>query len=633
MTLRTRTLMIFVVMVASLFVLLYIASQRILLQSFVDLEQERSLQNVERAANTLDARFSRLTLSGGSWAQWDDAQEYLRAENGEFDQQFIEDNISDEIFTVENANLFVYANRTGEIAYARAFDLEAGERVDVPEDLPAVLTSEPVLTAARVDVAQVPEELYRGLQGAVKMDGRWMLVSVNPVISTQLIGPSTGMVFIGRYVDEAEVQNLVEAARLDLNLTPFEEMNMPDSVRAELLASGEARPISLHTVNEDLLAGYALIRDLNGDPALVMEVEIPRTIYNEGRDSINFFLTALLIGGILFTGSVLLLLERSVLSPVAKLAGGVNLIATSGDVHRRVIVGGSDEIGSLAANVNTMLDRIDRNQQELVEKEARLQKQNFELAQTNQELAIARERAEESARVKSEFVASMSHELRTPLNAIIGYSQLMLKGAGGQLSDRHKTNVERIFMNGEHLLRLINDVLDLAKIEAGRMDIVAQPFDLREMVGDVIRQTQTLADQKGVNYKSVVDSRLPKMVMGDRDRLKQVILNLVSNAIKFTEKGSVSLYVDKENDDSYTIAVKDTGIGIPPQAQEYIFDEFRQADGTTTRKYGGTGLGLAIVRNLVVAMNGSIRVKSKVNEGSTFTVTLPLVTEPVKEGN
>jgi signal transduction histidine kinase len=176
-------------------------------------------------------------------------------------------------------------------------------------------------------------------------------------------------------------------------------------------------------------------------------------------------------------------------------------------------------------------------------------------------------------------------------------------------------------------LGLINDVLDLSKIEAGRMELVQKPFNVREWVNDIRLQNQVLADEKGLCFAVELDERLPESLVCDAARLKQVVINLLSNAFKFTEAGQVSFQISQHDAENWKIVVSDTGIGIPAHAQNTVFEEFRQVDGTSRRQHGGTGLGLAIVRRLVLMMGGNIRLKSEVGKGSTFTVTLPLVLE------
>ncbi|HLY27454.1 MAG TPA: PAS domain S-box protein [Aggregatilineales bacterium] len=259
--------------------------------------------------------------------------------------------------------------------------------------------------------------------------------------------------------------------------------------------------------------------------------------------------------------------------------------------------------------------------------EAHIQTQNEALVRANRELAVARRNAEEASRIKSEFLSTMSHELRTPLNAIIGYTEIQLAGMTGDLTDEQRDYQTRALVNAENLLTLINGLLDIAKIESGRLELTKKPFAIHDLVQEIAYQTKGLAEDKGLSLAIAVDNQMPPTVVGDYVRLKQMIVNLVSNGIKFTDTGSVTVNVSGQIPTSWTIDVTDTGVGIPTHAQEYIFDEFRQIDATSQRKHGGTGLGLAIVRRLTNMMGGSVRVKSKIGEGSTFTITLPLITE------
>ncbi len=248
-----------------------------------------------------------------------------------------------------------------------------------------------------------------------------------------------------------------------------------------------------------------------------------------------------------------------------------------------------------------------------------------QIEQQARDLAVAVDQAREANRLKSQFLATMSHELRTPLNAIIGFAEVMMMGLAGELPSQAKHTTERIHHNSERLLQLIDDVLDISKIEAGRVEVQRQPIELTALLTDVRQTLQPRADQKQIALTTELDPTLPRRVIGDPQRLEQIILNLGSNAIKFTEKGSVNIAFKRLNPTQWGIVVTDTGIGIPAHAQEIIFEKFRQVDGTSRRAYGGSGLGLAIVKELALLMDGNVRVQSEMNVGSTFTVTLPLV--------
>jgi PAS domain S-box-containing protein len=257
---------------------------------------------------------------------------------------------------------------------------------------------------------------------------------------------------------------------------------------------------------------------------------------------------------------------------------------------------------------------------------AELQEQNRQLVWQGQEL-------ERAYRHKSEFLASMSHELRTPINALLGYTALLRERIYGDLSPRQDEALQRMQSSSAHLLELVNDILDLARIEAGRMPVHLEPVLLGALVDSVVDSVEPMARAKGLDLRVEVPEDLPALIT-DRTRAKQIVLNLLSNAVKFTRDGSVSLAARPlASGDGVEVEVADTGIGIAPEALAGIFDDFRQVDQSSTREFGGTGLGLSIVRKLLGLLGGSIRVESVPEAGSTFTVTLPYRSPEVAEGD
>jgi signal transduction histidine kinase len=226
---------------------------------------------------------------------------------------------------------------------------------------------------------------------------------------------------------------------------------------------------------------------------------------------------------------------------------------------------------------------------------------------------------------KSQFLANMSHELRTPLNAILGYTELILDNIYGETPDKMREVLERLHANGKHLLGLINDVLDLSKIEAGQLTLDLGDYSLKDVVHTVVTGVESLAAGKKLSLTTVVPLNLP-VGHGDERRLAQVLLNLVGNAIKFTDKGEVAIAATT-SDGSFTVAVRDTGPGISPSDQGKIFEEFQQADNSATKRKGGTGLGLSIARRIIGMHGGRIWVESDVGKGSTFAFTIPVKVE------
>jgi signal transduction histidine kinase len=234
-------------------------------------------------------------------------------------------------------------------------------------------------------------------------------------------------------------------------------------------------------------------------------------------------------------------------------------------------------------------------------------------------------REAEVEKLKSTFVAIVSHELRTPLNAILGYAEMFKESVYGPMNDKQVNMAERIMKNTQRLLGLINDLLDQAQMEAGKLTIQMAPVRPAELLDNLHSVMDQNAHDKNLRLTSEIDDNLPEVLNGDAARLQQILLNLVNNSIKFTEHGTIHVRLFCPHQNKWGIQVSDTGLGIPDSEMPYIFDTFRQVEGTATRVHGGFGLGLSIVKQLVNLMNGEINVKSKVDVGSLFTVTLPLV--------
>ena len=283
----------------------------------------------------------------------------------------------------------------------------------------------------------------------------------------------------------------------------------------------------------------------------------------------------------------------SLIGPVRHMDERLQQIA-SGDFAGRVEIPNRDELGALAANLNRMSEELGRLYQQL----------------------------EAASRHKSEFLANMSHELRTPLNAIIGFSEVLLERMFGELNPKQEEYLQDIMTSGRHLLSLINDILDLSKIEAGRMELEPSAFDLPAALEGCLTLVRERATRDGITLGLTVDEHLGQIVADER-KVRQVVLNLLSNAVKFTPQGGRVAINAVRADGATEISVSDTGIGIAAQDQELIFEEFRQAGGDYTRKREGTGLGLALARKFVELHGGRIWVKSEMGKGSTFTFALP----------
>jgi signal transduction histidine kinase/CheY-like chemotaxis protein len=325
-------------------------------------------------------------------------------------------------------------------------------------------------------------------------------------------------------------------------------------------------------------------------------------------------------------------ISRGITRPIIRLTDQTQRIAHgfSGQV---IPVESRDEIGQLAADFNEMARALKLNidEKERVLEELRELNRTLEerIRQRTAEIEAINEELQEATRHKSEFLANMSHELRTPLNAIIGFSEVLIDRMVGDINPKQEEYLEDVISSGRHLLSLINDILDLSKVEAGRMELEQTTFDLPVLLEDILKLVRERANRHGIQLSLDVDDRLGDFTADER-RIKEVLLNLLANAIKFTPDGGKISLSARPDGDFVFISVTDTGIGIAPEDQELIFEEFRQVGSEKARKTEGTGLGLTLAKKFVELHGGSIWVESEPGHGSTFTFKLPVIAPPEK---
>ncbi|BAP57945.1 hypothetical protein THII_3648 [Thioploca ingrica] len=625
----------------TLLIIMYIPVRIYFLQIFADIEVQRGEINVQRALNAMpNDLLDRLNRSTTDWSAWDDSYLFIQG----LHPDFVESNlVSDRTFINLGLNFILFFDASGKIVFERALAPITNEEMPIPDGFRDHI---------RPDSLLLHHSTTQSSQRGIILIPEPVLVVSRPIVTNEEKGPIRGTLIFGRFLSSAVMHQISEKVRLPVDIYAFDDPEAPldiQQVRSRLTTTA----ILVQPLGDETTAGYTLLRDVYDHPALVMRITTPRNIYLQGSKTVLYIGIALVIAGVIFGHVTMILLDRIVLLRIARLGRDISHIYESGNSSDRVSVRGNDEISDLVAITNTMLETIEHR--------------NIELAKAMVVAQDARLAAEEANRTKSQFLANMSHELRTPLNAIIGYSEMLQEEVEDLGYEDITPDLNKIQTAGQYLLSLINDILDISKIEAGKMELYLETFDLSDLIDSVVTTIQPLVDKNDNRLMVHYDQRVTTMY-SDQTKVRQILFNLLSNACKFTQKGTVTLTVQYEtaqiepprtpdperglssptmvHHDGMSIPtsdrplwvifqVSDTGIGMSPEQLQRLFKAFSQADASTTRKYGGTGLGLVISQRFCYMMGGNIQVESASGQGTTFTVYLPVYVQedtPEPEG-
>lgn len=559
--------LVVVILCSTLIYAVWLTAHEIIHRVSLPAEKKVVMNNLDRVMTILNHYAEDLQLSCRDWAWWDESH-FSHSDKGGYALGKAKDGAFDNL----GLEFILFLDRSGEIKTSNLLG---------KKDLRILgCFSNPTCSGERLISSLDPE----GKSGFIRIADSLYLVSANLVYLGDFTGDSVGSLVMARPFDSDMLQKLSQDMRLKIKIVPIPK-------------GTSLKPQSIFNT-KNLIIGQHLVWDVNGEPLFFLRIEMKHRILDAGRDAIMVFVVFFVLscGIALFLGNYFI--NRKFVSRIKLLISQLSSIRSNESTREQLEINGDDELNELADGINDTLTKLHSEQR----------------------------RAEAASRVKSEFIANMSHEIRTPMNSILGMVELLRETELNKTQDEY---LRIVGSAGKNLLTVINDVLEISKIEAGHLQIEQIEFLLKEMLERVVSLLAVDASKKGLSLTCDISNEIPYRIVGDPTRIRQVLINLISNAIKFTSEGGVELKVGVDRSYSparLVFSVTDTGIGIIEEKQKLIFESFSQADTTTTRKYGGTGLGLAISCKLITLMGGKLTVNSNPGKGSCFSFYLELKT-------
>lgn len=583
--LRTKTLVLLIMTGLGLFLALYIPLRWLVLGSYLDLEAQTTRTEVARARDALQNAINRLSNSAAGYATWDDTYAFVQDHNSDY----MVSNLADPSFPAEDINLAIIVDTGGTVVGAKAYDLRQHKSANVPPLFlqPDVLKSH-LFMQTNIDGSNT---------GLVLLPEGPMLVAARPILTSDKNGPIRGVMLMGRYLDDSLIQRLSNATHLSLSFFKHNDALLPAAAQ-----NLEAEAVITEPISEQTVIGLTALTDVFGKPAVVLRVEVPRTIYAQGNTTVNYFTLAMIVVALAGLAVSLIGLDRMVLMRLASLDKRALAIGMSGDLSLRMEVDGNDELTRLSQSINGMLESIEQ----------------IELKRRDAEEVRAHAQ-EDLLRAREQFSQMLVHDLKNPLTSIRGFVDILKRTPLNE--DQHELT-DGIIRGTTHLVDLVTEILDVARLSEGRLELRRKDVDINSLLEACAIELQPWAAMDRTSI-SVIRARQLPLISIDTSLMRRVLANLISNAIKHTPSGTKITISAQVTDTNMQIAIRDTGLGIPHEVQARLFERFAIINNTE-RRQNSTGLGLAFCKLAVEAHGGTIQVESAPNVGTTFTILLPL---------
>jgi len=574
MNIRKKTLIVIIITFIFLIILLYIISRVILLGGFIDLEKKTVTRNVERAVNALQDEYLSLAAITGDWAPWDETYKFIE----DLNKSYINDNLNKSTLVNLRVNLIFFIDSSGEMVFSKGVDLVSGKEIHAGSLNGFFSDTSPLLNHQSTTSSVV---------GIIMFQGRPMIVSSRPILTNEWKGPSRGTLIMGRFIDDAEVNRLRDITSLSINIYKLSALDLPYDVRQVKDHFLKETGIWIRPLNRDYIAGYIMLKDIYGQPALILKVDTVREIYLQGKRSLYYFILSFLLVAIVIGMVNMLLLDMTVLSRLYLLSNSVDNIGLIKDLSLKKLLPGEDEIASLACTIDSMLERLDASSEQI-------------------------RHADRLATI-GKFASGIAHELNEPLGNILGFAQLAKQYPS--LPEQTVADLEKIEKSSLYAREIVKKLLLFAR----QVPSHKVTLNINEIIKDSLYFFEGKCEQSGIEVIIQLSETLPP-VTADPSQMTQILINLVTNAIHAMPDGGRLEIKTYSSEDSISLIVADTGKGMNDETKKHIFNPFF----TTKDVDQGTGLGLAVVHGIVSSHGGHIKIDSKEGKGARFEIQIPL---------